>query len=119
MITTIIMTLCRVPHDAIALLGQARRDHFLFAAQLIERPLHSLWGNGDEFAADEIAVVKQLYQKNAIRFEWAAGDVIIVDNLWWAHGRYPYHGDRKILALMGVPWARQQGSLLVAPVKQS
>ena len=94
-------------------------DDYYDTLPLIERPLHSLWGNGDEFAADEIAVVKQLYQQNAIRFEWAAGDVIIVDNLWWAHGRYPYHGDRKILALMGVPWARQQGSLLVAAVKQA
>jgi len=91
-------------------------DDYYHTLPLIERPLHSLWGNGDEFSADEIASVRQLYRRNAIRFAWAAGDVIIVDNLWWAHGRYPYHGDRKILALMGVPWARQQGSFAVAAV---
>ena len=48
-----------------------------------------------------------------MRFKWKPGDIIIVDNLWWAHGRYPFFGNRKILALMGIPWKRQENPLYV------
>jgi hypothetical protein len=88
-------------------------DKYYETLPYMERPLHSLWGNGEEFTEEEIQTIKVLYQQNSIRFEWKAGDIIIIDNLWWAHGRYPFFGPRKILALMGIPWKRQENPLYV------
>ncbi len=53
-----------------------------------------------------------------MRFKWKPGDIIIVDNLWWAHGRYQFFGNRKILALMGIPWKRQENPLYVKSIKE-
>lgn len=91
-------------------------DDYYERLPYMERPLHSLWGNGEEFSKEEMDIVSEAFEKNTIRFEWRAGDLIIADNLWWAHGRYPYTGDRKILALMGVPWKRNPKHLFVSSV---
>ncbi len=93
-------------------------DKYYETLPYIERPLHSLWGNGEEFTKEEIQTIKILYQQNSIRFEWKEGDIIIVDNLWWAHGRYPFFGNRKILALMGIPWKRQENPLYVKSINK-
>lgn len=93
-------------------------NHYYDSLPMMERPLHSLWGNGEEFTIEQVEIIKDLYEQNAIRFQWQAGDLIVADNLWFAHGRYPYTGDRKILALMGVPWTRDEGTFHVRPVHQ-
>lgn len=72
----------------------------------MERPFHSLWGSGDEFTDEEYAIIEELFTANSIRFNWEDGDIIVADNLAWAHGRYPYEGERNILAMMGEPYAR-------------
>jgi len=72
----------------------------------MERPFHSLWGNGDEFTDEEYAMIEELFTANSIRFDWEDGDIIVADNLAWAHGRYPFEGERNILAIMGEPYAR-------------
>jgi len=72
----------------------------------LERPFHSLWGSGEEFTDEEYAIIEELFTANSIRFDWEDGDIIVADNLAWAHGRYPYEGERNILAMMGEPYAR-------------
>lgn len=74
--------------------------------EFVDRPFHSLWGNGEEFKEEEHQIIEELFYKNSIRFAWEDGDIFIADNLCWAHGRYPYEGERNIMVLMGDPYSR-------------
>src|SRR6185436_2049584 len=42
---------------------------------------------------DEVALeLVALYERLAVRFPWQRGDLLMVDNMLVAHGRYPYEG---------------------------
>ena len=71
-----------------------------------ERPYHSTYGNGDEFSESEIKYLDELHEKYELLFKWNVGDVLILDNLHWSHGRYPFSGKRKIVTMMGMPLVR-------------
>eukprot|EP01084_Bolivina_argentea_P075196 136338_1 len=74
---------------------------------LIDRPTHSQWGNGKEFNGAEMIAIRELFDENTIMFDWEEGDILIIDNLMWAHSRMPFEGDRLIFAMMGVPYVRK------------
>jgi len=66
-----------------------------------ESPLHSTWGDGSEFTDEEMSAIRQGY----IDARWASvklqpGDVIVVDNFRFSHGRRAYRGIRKHAQLM-------------------
>ena len=68
--------------------------------------IDDIQGNGDEFTDEEHDLIEQKQYENSIRFDWKDGDVFIADNLCWAHGRYPYEGERNIMVIMGEPYSR-------------
>eukprot|EP00488_Nonionellina_sp_1-RS-2012_P001016 TRINITY_DN1615_c0_g1_i1.p1 TRINITY_DN1615_c0_g1~~TRINITY_DN1615_c0_g1_i1.p1 ORF type:complete len:140 (-),score=35.56 TRINITY_DN1615_c0_g1_i1:267-686(-) len=74
---------------------------------LIDRPHHSQWGNGEEFAESEVDTMNALFHKHSISFDWSEGDTVVMDNFKWAHSRNPFEGNRHIVALMGIPYSRQ------------
>ena len=45
--------------------------------------------------------IGELYEANAARFQWRAGDVVTLDNMITAHGRDPFQGPRKIVVALG------------------
>jgi hypothetical protein len=45
--------------------------------------------------------VGEVYEKNAVRFQWLQGDMITLDNMLVAHARDPYVGPRKIVVALG------------------
>ena len=45
--------------------------------------------------------VGEVYEKNAVRFQWQAGDMVTLDNMLVAHARDPFVGERKILVALG------------------
>ncbi|CAE6943125.1 unnamed protein product [Symbiodinium natans] len=63
--------------------------------------LHSTWGDGTDFDDWELEVLRKAVAKSL----WASmkleeGDVVVVDNWHYAHGRSPYEGQRKHAALI-------------------
>jgi alpha-ketoglutarate-dependent taurine dioxygenase len=45
--------------------------------------------------------VGEVYESNAVRFQWQAGDLVTLDNMLVAHARDPFVGERKILVALG------------------
>ena len=55
-----------------------------------ERPYHSYWGNGDEFSKQEINLLTKIFDNNVIDVKLIKGDLILIDNLKYVHGRTSY-----------------------------
>jgi len=47
-----------------------------------------------------VAEISAIYEQQAVRFQWQAGDVIVVDNMLVAHACDPFEGTRKVLVAM-------------------
>jgi hypothetical protein len=48
------------------------------------------------------------YERCTVRFDWRAGDVLMLDNMLVAHARDPYQGPRKIVVAMSELVERSQ-----------
>ncbi|WP_067470570.1 TauD/TfdA family dioxygenase [Nocardia amamiensis] len=47
--------------------------------------------------------VRKVHERNTDRFDWHPGDMLLLDNMRFAHGREPYRGNRRILVAMSDP----------------
>ncbi|SHG61185.1 TauD/TfdA family dioxygenase [Massilia sp. CF038] len=65
-----------------------------------ELPRNAMHGDGTPFTAHELADIRAAYKAEEIATPWQAGDVVVVDNEQFAHGRRPYTGPRSILVAM-------------------
>ena len=68
-----------------------------------ERPYDMRYGDDTEISKEEINYIVSLHEKYEKLFKWKVGDMLILDNIWWSHARYPYNGERNIVAMMGYP----------------
>ena len=78
-----------VREDLLALFGEQRM------------PRHVYYGDGSPIEDEVMALVGELYEACAVRFDWQKGDVILLDNMLAAHARDPFEGPRKIVVAMG------------------
>ncbi|MFC7933145.1 TauD/TfdA family dioxygenase [Streptomyces cinereoruber] len=65
-----------------------------------ELPRNALYGDGTPLDPADLARVRAAYAAEEIALPWEAGDVMIVDNEQFSHGRNPYSGDRSVLVAM-------------------
>jgi alpha-ketoglutarate-dependent taurine dioxygenase len=65
-----------------------------------ELPRNAMYGDGTPLEAAHVAEIRAVYDAEQIAFPWEAGDVVIVDNEQFAHGRRPYSGSRSLLVAM-------------------
>lgn len=65
-----------------------------------ERPYHSRWGDGTELSQDEFDALSGCYDKYSVAIPVRTGEVLIVNNFRWTHGRRAYSGHRDILVVM-------------------
>lgn len=63
-------------------------------------PRNVYYGDGSRIEDSVVAEISELYERLAARFQWQAGDVIMLDNMLTAHARDPFEGTRKILVAM-------------------
>jgi alpha-ketoglutarate-dependent taurine dioxygenase len=64
-------------------------------------PRNVYYGDGSPIEEATINSICQLYRETAVAFPWQEGDVLMLDNMLTAHGRYPFTGTRKIVVAMG------------------
>jgi len=87
-------------HHVFCLDADVRED--LLALYGLERmPRHVYYGDGSPIEDADMALIGELYEACAVRFDWQAGDVILLDNMLAAHARDPFQGPRKIVVAMG------------------
>jgi hypothetical protein len=65
-----------------------------------ELPRNAMYGDGTPLDPADLAEIRAAYAAEEIAFPWQAGDVVIVDNEQFAHGRRPYSGPRTTLVAM-------------------
>ena len=64
-------------------------------------PRHVYFGDGSAIEDSVMDHIGEIYEKNAVRFQWRAGDMVTLDNMITAHARDPYVGPRKIVVALG------------------
>ena len=79
------------------------RELLQTVCQKEEYPHSTLLGDGTEIAPHRIESLREAYLSGETRFEWAAGDILLIDNMLVAHGRRPFTGPRKVLVAMSTP----------------
>lgn len=66
-------------------------------------PHNTYFGDGTPIEPETLDAIRGAYEREAVSFEWKAGDVLLLDNLLVAHGRRPFAGPRKVWVAMGDP----------------
>jgi alpha-ketoglutarate-dependent taurine dioxygenase len=70
----------------------------LFAEE--DMPRNVYFGDGTPIPDETVAKIGEMYEELCVEPPWAAGDMIVLDNMLVAHARRPFSGERKILVAM-------------------
>lgn len=82
-------------------LDPAVREALLSIFSREDLPRHVYFGDGSEIEDSIMEHLGEVYEKNAVRFQWQPGDMVTLDNMLVAHARDPFVGERKILVALG------------------
>jgi len=82
-------------------LPAAVRDAMLAVYAADELPRHAYFGDGSPIDEADLARIRDAFAAHSVMFPWQSGDVLILDNMAFAHGRRPFEGDRRVLVAMG------------------
>jgi hypothetical protein len=59
-------------------------------------PRSAFYGDGTIIPEDVIERINQTLDEQTIKVPWQVGDVLIIDNMRYSHGRMPFEGGRKL-----------------------
>ena len=77
--------------NRLALLGTFNEDRL---------PRHCYYGDGEALEVEALDIIRAIYEEEKIAFQWQRGDLLLLDNMLYSHGRDPYEGARKVLVAM-------------------
>ncbi|WP_367867795.1 class II aldolase/adducin family protein [Pedobacter sp. WC2423] len=63
-------------------------------------PRNSYYGDGTTISISDLQLIRQAYEDVAFRFDWEQGDLLMMDNINFTHGRDPYDGARQLYVSM-------------------
>jgi alpha-ketoglutarate-dependent taurine dioxygenase len=81
------------------LAGEVARD-MLSLYRMEDLPRNVYFGDGTPIEVDDLNRIRAAYDELKFHFDWQRGDIVLLDNMLYAHGRQPYSGERKILVGM-------------------
>lgn len=84
-------------------LPEATRRALIAALGAEGLPRNAVFGDGEPIPDATVRRLLDVFAEHTRNIDWQNGDVSIIDNMRWMHGRAPYTGTRKVLAAMGVP----------------
>lgn len=67
-------------------------------------PRNAAFGDGEEISGGDLEAVRSAFASAAVDLQWRQGDVVILDNMQFAHGRRTYSGERRVLASLLKPY---------------
>lgn len=63
-------------------------------------PRNTFYGDGSEIATEDLDIIRKAYDKVMFKFDWEQGDLLMMDNVAYTHGRESYTGKRSLLVSM-------------------
>lgn len=76
------------------------RESLLSSMSERELPRNTYYGDGAPIESETLDLVRGLYDRHQIRFEWQRNDLMLLDNMLYSHGREPFSGNRQVLVGM-------------------
>ncbi len=74
-------------------------------------PRNAYFGDGSPIDEAALAIIRQVFDDTKFSFQWQKGDLLLLDNMLFTHGREPYEGTRKVL--VGMAKAYSKPSILI------
>lgn len=84
-------------------LEPAVRDSLVSVLGEEHLPRNTYYGDGSQIEPEVLAVIRDIYERTKVCFQWQQGDLLLLDNMLYTHGRQPYAGERKVLVGMARP----------------
>ncbi|HEX8694768.1 MAG TPA: TauD/TfdA family dioxygenase [Longimicrobium sp.] len=81
-------------------LPPALRDALLAEFPEEELPRNTYYGDGSPIEPGTLAAIRAAWEAESVRFPWEEGDVLLLDNMMFAHGREAFEGPRKVVVVM-------------------
>lgn len=76
-------------------------QEFFKSMDPLELPRNAFYGDGTHFAEEDLNEIREAYKQAEQKFSWQKGDLMLLDNVLYSHGREPFKGERRILVSMG------------------
>lgn len=92
----------------ISSLNKETRESLLNVVGLDGLPKNVYFGDGSAIDDEVIAKIREVYQKYTFSFSWQEGDLMLLDNMLYTHGRQPFVGTRRVLTGMAGPMSHVQ-----------
>lgn len=89
-------------------LPSASRDVLLSIVDQADLPRNVYYGDGTEIEDSVLDEVRGVLTENEVIFPWKSGDLLMLDNMLFAHGRQPFTGDRKVVVAMAQDYQSSQ-----------
>jgi len=77
-------------------------------------PRDAKFGDDSEIARSDLETIRGTLASAAVDIEWQEGDVALLDNMQFAHGRRSYRGERRVLAALLNPYSPSRSIRQVA-----
>ena len=87
----------------IKMLGPGVADQlaaFMRNTPIDQFPSDVQYGDGGTIDAGTVDLINNLLEEHKRAFKWEKGDFVVLDNMLAFHGRNPFEGDRRILAVL-------------------
>lgn len=81
-------------------LPETSRDVLLSIVDKEDLPRNVYYGDGTEIEDSILDEVRGVLAENEVTFPWQNGDLLMLDNMLFAHGRQPFTGERKVVVAM-------------------
>ncbi len=84
-------------------LGKEIADTLLGSLGEENLPRNSYYGDGSRIEPEVLDLIRVTYEQTKVKFAWRKNDLLLLDNMLFAHGRESYTGARKVLVGMACP----------------
>ena len=69
---------------------------------------NTYYGDGTAIEPNVVEEIRQAYAREALSFDWEAGDLLMLDNMLCSHSRAPFQGERQVFVIMTEKVLRSQ-----------
>lgn len=81
-------------------LDRAARDQIVQVFGRDRLPRQAFYGDGSPIPDADMQKVRDTFEVHQTGMHWQAGDILILDNMRYAHGRMPFNGARRLHVAM-------------------